>query len=121
MSASVRFWLVVRCLWEEPIGGGTRTVGDGGCQFVPESPTLAKPARAMAPSPPFSGSYRSIQRVRQLENRNALGNVLIGGLASSTSPVLTVTPAHYLLVERRPGRRRLARRVSRFLDKEPIK
>jgi HAE1 family hydrophobic/amphiphilic exporter-1 len=38
---------------------------------------------------------------------NALGYSLIGGLASSTVLVLTVTPALYLLFERRPERRRL--------------
>ncbi len=41
---------------------------------------------------------------------NALAYALIGGLASSTILVLTVTPALYLMVERRPERRRLARR-----------
>ncbi|MEX0909391.1 MAG: efflux RND transporter permease subunit [Gemmatimonadaceae bacterium] len=40
---------------------------------------------------------------------NALGFALIGGLTSSTLLVLTVTPALYLLVERRPERARLAR------------
>ncbi len=40
---------------------------------------------------------------------NALGYSLLGGLASSTVLVLTVTPALYLLFERRPERRRLAR------------
>lgn len=40
---------------------------------------------------------------------NALAYALIGGLASSTVLVLTVTPALYLLLERRPERRRLAR------------
>lgn len=39
---------------------------------------------------------------------NALGFALIGGLSSSTILVLTVTPALYLLFERRPERRRLA-------------
>ncbi len=40
---------------------------------------------------------------------NALGYSLLGGLASSTVLVLTVTPALYLLFERGPERRRLAR------------
>lgn len=39
---------------------------------------------------------------------NALGFALIGGLSSSTILVLTVTPALYLIFERRPERRRLA-------------
>jgi HAE1 family hydrophobic/amphiphilic exporter-1 len=39
---------------------------------------------------------------------NALGFALIGGLSSSTILVLTVTPALYLLFERRAERRRLA-------------
>ena len=39
---------------------------------------------------------------------NALAYALIGGLASSTLFVLTVTPALYLLVERGPEKRRLA-------------
>ncbi|MFQ6047305.1 MAG: efflux RND transporter permease subunit [Gemmatimonadales bacterium] len=39
---------------------------------------------------------------------NALGFALIGGLASSTIFVLTVSPALYLLFERGPERRRLA-------------
>jgi HAE1 family hydrophobic/amphiphilic exporter-1 len=39
---------------------------------------------------------------------NALAYALIGGLASSTFFVLTVTPALYLLFERRPEKRRLA-------------
>jgi len=39
---------------------------------------------------------------------NALGLSLIGGLASSTILVLTVTPALYLIVERRGERQRLA-------------
>ncbi|HEX9937206.1 MAG TPA: efflux RND transporter permease subunit [Longimicrobium sp.] len=40
---------------------------------------------------------------------NALGYSLLGGLASSTILVLTVTPALYLLFERGPERRRLAK------------
>jgi HAE1 family hydrophobic/amphiphilic exporter-1 len=38
---------------------------------------------------------------------NALGFALIGGLSSSTILVLTVTPALYLLFERRGERKRL--------------
>jgi hydrophobic/amphiphilic exporter-1 (mainly G- bacteria), HAE1 family len=40
---------------------------------------------------------------------NAMGYSLLGGLASSTVLVLTVTPALYLIFERGPERRRLAR------------
>jgi HAE1 family hydrophobic/amphiphilic exporter-1 len=40
---------------------------------------------------------------------NALGFSLLGGLSSSTILVLTVTPALYLLFERGPERRRLAK------------
>ena len=43
---------------------------------------------------------------------NALGYSLLGGLASSTVLVLTVTPALYLLFERGPERRRLAREAA---------
>src|SRR5690606_23844440 len=44
---------------------------------------------------------------------NALGYALIGGMTSSTLLVLTVTPALYLLFERRPERKRLARSEER--------
>jgi HAE1 family hydrophobic/amphiphilic exporter-1 len=43
---------------------------------------------------------------------NALGYSLLGGLASSTVLVLTVTPALYLLFERGPERRRLAKKAA---------
>jgi len=43
---------------------------------------------------------------------NALGFALIGGLTSSTVLVLTVTPALYLLFERRAERRRVAKMES---------
>lgn len=43
---------------------------------------------------------------------NALGYALIGGLLSSTVLVLTVTPAVYVLFERGPERRRLARALT---------
>jgi HAE1 family hydrophobic/amphiphilic exporter-1 len=43
---------------------------------------------------------------------NALGYALIGGLASSTIFVLTVTPALYLLFERRAEKRRLVLAVA---------
>ncbi|HET7464418.1 MAG TPA: efflux RND transporter permease subunit [Longimicrobium sp.] len=43
---------------------------------------------------------------------NALGFSLLGGLASSTVLVLTVTPALYLLFERGPERRRIARAAA---------
>jgi len=44
---------------------------------------------------------------------NALGYALIGGMTSSTILVLTVTPALYLLFERRSERKRLAEAASR--------
>ncbi|HEX9728480.1 MAG TPA: efflux RND transporter permease subunit [Gemmatimonadales bacterium] len=43
---------------------------------------------------------------------NALGFALIGGLASSTLFVLTVTPALYFLFERGPERRRVATEIT---------
>jgi HAE1 family hydrophobic/amphiphilic exporter-1 len=43
---------------------------------------------------------------------NALGYSLLGGLASSTVLVLTVTPALYLLFERGPERRRVAKAAA---------
>lgn len=43
---------------------------------------------------------------------NALGYALIGGLSSSTILVLTVTPALYLLFERRAERRRNSRQAA---------
>ena len=43
---------------------------------------------------------------------NALGYALLGGLASSTVLVLTVTPSLYLLFERGPERRRLRPRAE---------
>ena len=43
---------------------------------------------------------------------NAMGYALLGGLSSSTVLVVTVTPALYLLFERRAERRRLAREAA---------
>jgi multidrug efflux pump subunit AcrB len=49
---------------------------------------------------------------------NALAYALIGGLASSTLFVLTVTPALYLLVERGPEKRRLALEMASKVTSE---
>ncbi|MDP9347867.1 MAG: efflux RND transporter permease subunit [Gemmatimonadota bacterium] len=53
---------------------------------------------------------------------NALGYALLGGLASSTVLVLTVTPALYLLFERGPEAWRVARaeRQPSSLEPEPV-
>jgi hydrophobic/amphiphilic exporter-1 (mainly G- bacteria), HAE1 family len=50
---------------------------------------------------------------------NAMGYSLLGGLASSTVLVLTVTPALYLMFERGPERRRLAR-LAASADVGPV-
>lgn len=50
---------------------------------------------------------------------NALGYALLGGLGSSTVLVLTVTPALYLLFERGPERRRLAREAPSAASPAP--